>query len=209
MALTLSVDTARSSLSATSEQISVVSRNIAHVGDADATRKTAKVVSGPGGPASASQASTRSSDKLLLDTYLSANSSNQSQSCHHDRRSTSSRGTVDDTDLERSPAALISKLSSTLQSYSATPQNSAVAATVVSAAKGRGECAQFGIRDRHRVRQQARFRHRDVRLQHQQPALAVPGLEQAGHPGHGDRRDISDALDARDAVLKQLSRKSA
>ena len=45
MSLTSSVDTARSSLQATSDQISVVSRNIARVGDTDATRKTATIVS--------------------------------------------------------------------------------------------------------------------------------------------------------------------
>ena len=49
MTLTQSIGNARSSLSTVSEQISVVSQNIARVNDTNATRKVANVVSGPGG----------------------------------------------------------------------------------------------------------------------------------------------------------------
>lgn len=44
MTLTQSIGNARSSLSTVSEQISVVSQNIARVNDSDATRKIANVV---------------------------------------------------------------------------------------------------------------------------------------------------------------------
>src|SRR3954466_3067879 len=101
MALTLSVETARSSLAATAEQIAVVSRNVARVNDSDATRKVARIVSGPGVGVSIAGID-RSANKLLLDTYLNANSSNQSQTAITSALD-QLQSTVDDTDLERSP----------------------------------------------------------------------------------------------------------
>jgi flagellar hook-associated protein 1 FlgK len=203
MALTLSVDTARSSLSATSEQISVVSRNIARVGDADATRKTALIVSGPGAGVSIAGIS-RSSDQLLLDTYLSANSSNQSQTAITTALD-KLQSTVDDTSLERSPAALIAKLSSALQSYSATPQNSAVAATVVSAAKDVANALNSASATVTDVRQQA---DSDIATSVDNINSLLSQFQDLNKQviaGSSKGSDITDALDARDAVLKQLS----
>jgi len=104
MSLTLSVDTARSSLQATSEQISVVSRNIARVNDSDATRKTATLVSGPGVGVSIPSIG-RTSNQLLFNAYLTANSSNQAQTSITSALD-QLQNTVDDTDAEHSPAAL-------------------------------------------------------------------------------------------------------
>ena len=128
MSLTLSVDTARSSLQATSEQISVVSRNIARVNDSDATRKTATLVSGPGVGVSIPSIG-RTSNQLLFNAYLTANSSNQAQTSITSALD-QLQNTVDDTDAEHSPAALMAKLGAALQTYSGDPQNSAVAASV-------------------------------------------------------------------------------
>ena len=74
MTLTQSIGNARSSLSTVSEQISVVSQNIARVNDSDATRKIANVITVGGGGVSVAGIS-RTANKLLLDTYLSANAS--------------------------------------------------------------------------------------------------------------------------------------
>ena len=203
MALTLSVDTARSSLSATSEQISVVSRNIARVGDANATRKTALIVSGPGAGVSIAGIS-RSSDQLLLDTYLSANSSNQSQTAITTALD-QLQSTVDDTSLERSPAALIAKLSSALQSYSATPQNSAVAATVVSAAKDVANALNSASATVTNVRRQADSDIATSVGNINSLLSQFQDLNKQVISGTAKGSDITDTLDARDAVLKQLS----
>ena len=203
MALTLSVDTARSSLSATAEQISVVSRNIARVGDPDATRKTGRLVSGPGAGVSVAGID-RSYNPLLLNSYLNSNSNYQSQTAITTALD-QIQSTVDETDLERSPAALIAKLNSALQSYSATPQNPAVAATVVSAAKDLATALNSASATVTNVRRQADSdiaasvdninnllsQFKDLNNQ------VVKGASQGG--------DITDVLDSRDAVLKQLS----
>jgi flagellar hook-associated protein 1 len=203
MALTLSVDTARSSLSATAEQISVVSRNIARVGDPDATRKTGRLVSGPGAGVSVAGID-RSYNPLLLNSYLNSNSNYQSQTAITTALD-QIQSTVDETDLERSPAALIAKLNSALQNYSATPQNPAVAATVVSAAKDLTTALNSASATVTNVRRQADSdiaasvdninnllsQFKDLNNQ------VIKGASQGG--------DITDVLDSRDAVLKQLS----
>lgn len=203
MSLTLSTDTARSSLQATSEQISVVSRNIARVHDADATRKTATIVSGPGVGVSIPQVD-RTSNQLLFNAYLTANSANQAQT------SISSaldqlQSTVDDTDLERSPAALMAKLSAALQTYSGDPQNPAVAASVVSAAKDVSNALNSASATVTQVRQQA---DADIATSVSNINSLLSQFQSLNNQvvkGTSNGSDITDVLDARDAVLKQLS----
>ncbi|MBA2125935.1 flagellar hook-associated protein FlgK [Hyphomicrobium methylovorum] len=203
MSLTLSIDTARSSLATTSEQISVVSRNIARVGDANATRKTAQTITGPGVGVSVAGIQ-RTANSLLFNAYLNSNSSSQAQSAI-----TSSldrlQNTVDDTDLERSPAALLAKLSAALQTYSGAPQNPAVAASVVSAAKDVSNALNSASATVTSVRQQA---DADIGASVGRINSLLAQFETLNNQviratsGSGD---ASDVLDARDAILKQLS----
>jgi flagellar hook-associated protein 1 FlgK len=203
MSLTLSVDTARSSLQATSEQISVVSRNIARVHDTDATRKRATIVSGPGVGVSIPLID-RTSNQLLFNAYLTANSSNQAQASI-----TSALGqiqsTVDDTDQERSPAALMAKLSAALQTYSGDPQNPAVAASVVSAAKDVSNALNVASNTVTRVRQQADTDIASSVSNINSLLSQFQNLNNQIVKGANSGSDITDVLDARDAVLKQLS----
>jgi flagellar hook-associated protein 1 FlgK len=203
MALTLSVETARSSLAATAEQISVVSRNIARVNDPNATRKTARIVSGPGVGVSIAGID-NSANKLLLDAYLSSNSSNQSQTAITGALN-QLQSTVDDTDLERSPAALIAKLGSALQSYSATPQNPAVAAAVVLAAKDVASALNSATQTVTDVRRQADSQISTSVANINDLLSQFQDLNKQVVNGTTKGADITDVLDARDAVLKQLS----
>jgi len=203
MALSIGVDVARSSLAAVSEQIAVVSRNVARAGDPDATRKTARVITGPGSNVHVGRLD-RAADPLLLESYLNANSANQAQGAIGtglDRL----QQTVDDTDLERSPAALIAKLGSALQTYSGAPQDPAVAASVVTAAKDLASALN-----------QASATVTDVRRQADTDIAAsvdringylaqVSDLNKQIVFGTRTGADVTDMLDQRDAVLKQLS----
>lgn len=203
MSLTLSVDTARSSLQATSEQISVVSRNIARVNDPDATRKKAALVSGPGVGVSVPTID-RTSDQLLFNAYLTANSSNQAQTSITSALD-QLQNTVDDTDQERSPAALMAKLSAALQTYSGDPQNSAVAASVVSAAKDLTNALNSASATVTQVRQQA---DSDIATSVSNVNNLLSQFQTLNNQvikGTSNGSDITDVLDARDAVLKQLS----
>ena len=104
----------------------------------------------------------RTSIQLLFNSYLNSNSNYQSQTAITSALD-QIQSTVDETDLERSPAALMAKLNSALQSYSATPQNPAVAATVVSAAKDLSTALNSASATVTNVRQPSRFRYRCVR----------------------------------------------
>lgn len=203
MSLTLSTDTARSSLQATSEQISVVSRNIARVHDANATRKIAALVSGPGVGVSVPRID-RTSDQLLFNTYLTANSASQAQTSITSALDQLQR-TVDDTDQEHSPAALISKLSATLQTYSGDPQNPAVAASVVSAAKNLTNALNSASNTVAQVRQQADADIATSVANINDLLAQFQDLNNQVVRGSSNGRDVTDVLDARDAILKQLS----
>ncbi|AGK59386.1 flagellar hook-associated protein FlgK [Hyphomicrobium denitrificans 1NES1] len=203
MSLTLSTDTARSSLQATSEQISVVSRNIARIHDPDATRKTATIVTGPGVGVSIPQID-RTSNQLLFNAYLTANSANQAQASITSALD-QIQSTVDDTDQERSPAALMAKLSAALQTYSGDPQNPAVAASVVSAAKDVSNALNSASNTVTQVRQQADTDIATSVANINDLLSQFQNLNNQVIRGTSNGSDITDVLDARDAVLKQLS----
>ncbi len=203
MTLTQSIGNARSSLSTVSEQISVVSQNIARVNDANATRKIANVITVPGGGVGVASIS-RTANKLLLDTYLGANSNNQTQTVINAALD-HLENTVGDTEADTSPAALIAKLNSALQNYSTTPQNSAVAATVVSAAHSLVTSLNSATEAVTNLRNRA---DNDIgtSVSNINDLLArFQKLNQSVVAANAGGADVTDVLDQRDAVLKQLS----
>ncbi|WP_045834919.1 flagellar hook-associated protein FlgK [Hyphomicrobium sp. 99] len=203
MTLTQSVGNARSSLSTVSEQISVVSQNIARMSDSSATRKIANVITVAGGGVSVASIS-RTANKLLLDTYLSANSNNQTQTVINSALN-QLEYTVGDTDTATSPAGLISKLNSALQNYSATPQNSAVGATVVSAAQSLVSSLNSATEAVTNMRNQADADIATSVSNVNNLLSQFEKLNQSVVSGTASGIDITDLLDQRDAVLKQLS----
>lgn len=203
MSLTQSTSNALSSLSTVSEQISVVSQNIARVNNTNATRKVANIVSGPGGGVSIASIS-RTANKLLLDTYLNANASSQTQTAINSALD-QLQNTVGDTNSATSPAALISKLNTSLQDYSSNPQNSAVGATVVTAAQELATALNSATQAVTDVRNQADSDIATSVANINDLLSQFQSLNQKIVSASGSGKDITDALDSRDAVLKQLS----
>lgn len=203
MSLTQSTSNALSSLSTVSEQISVVSQNIARVNNTNATRKVANIVSGPGGGVSIASIS-RTANKLLLDTYLNANASSQTQTAINSALD-QLQNTVGDTNSATSPAALISKLNTSLQDYSSNPQNSAVGATVVTAAQELATALNSATQAVTDVRNQADSDIATSVANINDLLSQFQSLNQQIVSASGSGKDITDALDSRDAVLKQLS----
>lgn len=203
MSLTQSTSNALSSISTVSEQISVVSQNIARVNNTNATRKVANIVSGPGGGVSIASVS-RTANKLLLDTYLNANANSQTQSVVNSALD-QLQNTVGDTESDTSPAALMSKLNTALQNYSSTPQNSAVAATVVTAAQELVTSLNDATQAVTDVRNQADSDIATSVANINNLLSQFQTLNQQVVSATGSGRDVTDVLDARDAVLKQLS----
>lgn len=203
MALSVGLDAARSSLAATAEQISIVSRNVSRVGLPDAVRKNTSVVTAYGGSVVVSRVG-RDSDALLLDKFLVSNSSSQTGKALTEALGRL-QATVDDVDQERSPAALISKLSSALQRYSASPQDVSSAAAVVSAAKDLAGALNSSSATVAAVRRQADTDIAESVSDINELLASFGDLNREIVDGTRKGRDVTDALDARDKILKSLS----
>lgn len=132
MALGVSTEIARTSLSTLQERSSLISRNVANSGNELATRKIARVTYAPGGSARLASV-TRAMDAALFNKVLVSNSAvggQQEVVRALDRLSQ----TIADPEQDFSPAALVSKLGDALQQYSAGPQDPIRANAVLDAA---------------------------------------------------------------------------
>ena len=105
MSLSASLNTALSSLATTAEQTSVLSRNVARVGDPDASRKNANVITMPGSGVRLASV-TRVVNVALFNNVLSSTSSAAGQRAIVDALNQLEQ-TINDTELDASPAALL------------------------------------------------------------------------------------------------------
>jgi flagellar hook-associated protein 1 FlgK len=202
MSLSSALSTAKSSLAATSKQTSVVSRNIAGVNDPDYSRRTASLVSGPYGSLYVNV--TRSADEALFNRYIQSNSTAASSSALAsglDRLS--SIYSADN--YSGSPSALMGDLRDALQTYSASPANSSLGDSVVSTAQALANALNDGTKQVQALREDADSEIavsvaniNDLLSKFEQVNKDVVSGTRAG-------RDVSDALDQRDALLKQIS----
>lgn len=203
MALSVGLDAARSSLAATAEQISIVSRNVSRVGLPDAVRKNTSVITNSGGSVIVSRIG-RDSNALLLDKFLVSNASSQTGQALTEALGRL-QATVDDVDQERSPAALISKLSAALQRYSVSPQDVGSATAVVSAAKDLANALNSSSATVTQVRRQADTDIAQSVSDINELLSSFGQLNREIVEGTRSGRDVTDALDARDKILKSLS----
>jgi flagellar hook-associated protein 1 FlgK len=204
MALSVGLDVARSSLAATAEQLAVISRNISRASDPSASRKSAPATTGPGGLIVVERIG-RGYDAQLLDKLLTSNSSSEGQKVVRSALDQLHQ-TIDDTDLQRSPGALIGKLNDALQRYSATPNSTALAGAVVSAAKDLTNALNGASKAILAVRQQA---DKDIsnsvsNINDLLQKFSALNKEVVDCTRTG--RDGTDAADARDKVLTDLSK---
>jgi flagellar hook-associated protein 1 FlgK len=204
MTLALGLDVARSGLAVTSDQIATVSRNVARAGEADATRKIVQVVTGPGSgvrPAGW----VRSADSALLDKVLAAASATGAQEEIARALGELSSATVGDPELERSPAALIARLEGALHQYATAPQDVARARLAVAAASDLAQGLNDATRAVTAIRQRAdeAMAASVASLNDLLGKFELLNREVVG----GTRRgaDVTDALDARDGLLKQIA----
>src|SRR5262249_38821462 len=119
MSLSVGLDVALSGLAATSEQTSVVSRNVARANDPHCSRQSANAVTTPTGGVNVASI-TRASNDALLEKMMSATSDSASQKAMVELLDNLDQ-TVSDPELDTSPAAMIQKLSDAIQQYSAAP----------------------------------------------------------------------------------------
>lgn len=203
MSLNVATGVANSSLGANSEQIAVLSRNIARAGEAGASRKTVNfVTTGDGGVRAASI--TRASNQALFVNSLTA----RSAAASHQAIASSLNQlelTINDPELDASPAALIEKLGSDLQQYATSPGDITVAKSTVFTAKKLAVLLNDANAVTQTVRKEADAGIADAvsRLNEllRQFGKANEAIVKGGYSG----ADVTDALDERDNLLASVS----
>ncbi len=203
MSLNVATNVANSSLGAKSEQISVLSRNIARAGEAHASRKNVNLVTTADGGVRAASI-TRASNLALFANSLSATSaaaSNQAVSKALDQLDL----TINDPELDASPAALIQALDSSLQDFATSPGDVTAATSAVLTAKKlavalntASTVVQSARRDADAGIADGVGRLNELLRQFGAANESIIKGTQAG-------ADVTDALDERDAVLSSIA----
>lgn len=201
--LNIGLDIARSGLTASGEQAAVVSRNIANAGNPLASRKIANAVAIPGGGVAIAGITRATNDALTrsLQSAMSSASGQQEIANALDRL----EATVGDPSLETSPASLIGKLNSALQVYASKPDDPTLAAAAVSAANNLANSLNDATEVIQTVRRQA---DADLTTSVNNVNSLLSKYEKLNSEiviGTRNRTDVTDQLDARDEIVRQLS----
>ena len=135
MTLTLALNAARSSLMAAGTQASAVSRNIAGATQDGYSRKNVLVTTIPGNGVYVAGIQRATSAGLFYNVLKAASTSAKQDTIYNGLQRIAA-ATIDDPELDQSPAAQIAKLKSALQQYATAPDNVTLAQAAVNAAKG-------------------------------------------------------------------------
>jgi flagellar hook-associated protein 1 len=203
MSLSASLNTALSSLATTAEQTSVLSRNIARVGDPTASRKNANVITMPGSGVRLASV-TRVVNVALFNNVLNTTSSVAGQRAIADALDQLEQ-TVNDTELDSSPAALMQKLANAIQQYASAPDSTAHAQSAVAVARDVATALNSATDLVQNVRSQA-----DAEISGSVDSLNTllsrfQSVNAEVVKGTRSGADVTDYLDQRDQLLKEIS----
>ncbi|MCB1378739.1 MAG: flagellar hook-associated protein FlgK [Alphaproteobacteria bacterium] len=201
--LSSALNYALSGLSAAAAQSALASRNVAFAQDPNYSRRTAQIISLTDGSATIA-AYNRSADRRLLEKLLESTSLSEGQSAML-KSLTSLSQQIGDPEADRSVAALVSKLQSSLRDLEANPSSGVLAANVVLAANSVVRALGQGTDAVQATRVDA----------DQEMAASVDSINtllaqfkianDAIVRGSGTPADLTDSLDERDRILKLLS----
>lgn len=203
MSLSVSLGIAQSGLAVTADQTAVISRNVANAGVSGASRKNANVVTAAGGGIRLASITRVTSDALFRNVLATTSSaSNQAALVEALERLDQ---TVNDPELDTSPAALVTALQSAMQQYAENPSNGTFARTAVAAANDLAVALNTASQTVQEVRQQADAdmaasvdKLNSLLSQFQTLNVAIVKGTRAG-------TDVTDQLDARDNVLTSIA----
>ena len=132
MGLSSSLITTQSALTTLSAETAVVSRNISGVNTSGFSRKVANIATTVGGGVQLTSI-TNTQNSALFESMLSATASSSAQAALSNGLTTL-QNTIGNTSSATSPAAQISALTNALQQYEASPNDSSLASSVITAA---------------------------------------------------------------------------
>lgn len=203
MSLTVAMNTARSSLLATSSQIAVSGKNVAGASDPTYSRKIAVTTTMADGSARVLSI-TRATDVAVFFRMLGATSAASSQDAlltGLDRL----QGTIGDTEDGNSPAALIGELDSALQQYANSPDDAALAQAVVTAADDLADALNGATATVQQVRADADEEIATSVGRVNDLLSRFESLNKQIVAGTAMGADVTSLLDSRDAILAGLS----
>jgi flagellar hook-associated protein 1 FlgK len=203
MGLTAGLSIARSALFSSADQTSIVGRNVANAGVDLYTRKSANIVSEPGAGARVISIS-RTSDSALLRNLLGANSDASAQKAIVDALGQLDQ-TVQDTELDASPAALISKLADAIQQYASQPQSELAGQAAVTAARNLVTSLSSSSDVVQNVRRDADAAIADAVDRISTLLSRFETVNTKIVSGTRSGTDVTDFMDQRDQILSELS----
>lgn len=202
MSLSSALNTANGVFTNTSAQMAVVSKNISNASNADYSRRDAQTVATQNG---ATLAPTfRASNQSLTMLDLSANTAMVGQQTLDDGLS-QLQSILGGNDYSTAPSTYLSKMQSSLQSYSASPSNTTLAQSVVSGAKDLANALNNGTTSVQKLRgdADASISVQVSKLNDLLAQFKVANDEVKGGTATG--QDVNDSLDKRDKLLKGIS----
>jgi len=205
MALTSSMETARSSLSVLSERTSVVSRNVANADNENYTRKIARTLTAPGGVGVRLADITRASNDALFQNMIASNSvSGQYEAMVNalDLLNT----TVNDVEQDRSPAAVLTNFADALQQFSAAPNEVGLAQNAVNSAIDAATTLNQATETVQQVRTQTDQKIADSVANLNTALSRFETVNRDIVDGTRFGKDVTNLLDQRDQLLADMSR---
>lgn len=203
MSLSASLSTANSSLNVSSERTSLVSRNIANADKAFYSRKSVEIITMPGSGVRTS-AVVRTEDPVLFKKILTSGSQTAKHAAVLDSLDILN-GTINDVELDSSPAAMINKLLDALQSYSAQPHSQLAAEAAVRSARNLATGLNTAAQTVQQVRNESET---GIQASIDRINSLLGQFKTANEEivkGTITGKDVTDFLDQRDQILSDLS----
>ncbi len=204
MSLTAALNSARSSLMASGIQSSVISRNIAGASAAGYSRKIAVLDNLPGAGVYVAAIQHAATNGLYTNVLI-ATSSAAKQSAIYDGLQKIAASTVDDPELDQSPAAQLNALKKALQQYANAPDNTTLAQAAVTSAKDMATTLNNATNTVQSVRAGADADMATSVANINRLLTQFQTVNTAIVKGTISGDDITDYLDQRDSIVSQLS----
>ncbi len=202
MSLSSALSIAQSSLKNTARQTSTVSRNILEAKNPDYNQRTA-VLTGNTSGARTIEVQRAANEQLFRQNLQALSSFNGQSTLYNGMELLSLR--VNGIDNSSSPATAIGKLQEALQLYSASPSNRNLAETTLDAARQVVRTLNNGTTAIQAFRSSA---DQEIATAVNELSNLLADLEKVNNAvvtGTRTGRDVSDALDQRDAIVKKIA----
>ena len=205
MSLSSTLEIARSNLSVLSDRTAVTSRNVANAENQNATRKLVNTITAPTGAGVRIASIVRASDEALFDKLTTSNSALGRQQVIVESLDTLNE-TINDVELDFSPAAVVAKMADALQQFSASPQDDVRAQATIATATDTANALNAATDTVQQARTSADQQIADSVASLNDLLRQFQDVNRKVIIGTQVGSDITDQLDTRDRILSDISR---